>query len=158
MEKRMSTIFIIRHAEKPDDPDQGITETGTIDGESLIPRGWQRAGALAVFFGSKDGLPVPDRIYAAAPDKQKLAPHVKVGSNSKRPLETITPLASKLKTTPNVTFTKGDEAHLAAEIAGLDGITLVCWQHEAIPAIAKLVMGTAAGIPDPWPGGRFDVV
>ena len=55
-------------------PDLGIDETGGQDPESLTPRGWQRAGALAVFFGSKAGLPAPDRIYAAAAGKEKVAP------------------------------------------------------------------------------------
>jgi broad specificity phosphatase PhoE len=154
----MSAIFIIRHAERPDGSYQGINELGANDPESLIPRGWQRAGALAVFFGSKDGLPAPDQIYAAASGKKKVAPRVKVGSKSNRPIETVTPLASKLKKVPTETYTTGDEASLVDEIVKPDGVTLVCWEHEAIPEIAKLIMGKAAGIPDPWPGARFDVV
>jgi broad specificity phosphatase PhoE len=154
----MSTIFVIRHAEKPDGSCQGIDQSGSSDQESLIPRGWQRAGALAVFFGSKDGLHAPDQIYAAASGKKKVAPSVKAGSKSNRPVETVTPLASKLKKVPTETYTIGDEASLVDEIVKLDGATLICWQHEAIPEIAKLIMGTGAGIPDPWPGTRFDVV
>jgi broad specificity phosphatase PhoE len=152
----MSSIFVIRHAEKPDAKAQGVDDKGVADPDSLIPRGWQRAGALAVYFGS--GLPAPNRIYAAAADKEKVAPHTKVGSKSKRPVETITPLAKKLGQTPVETYTKGQEADLAAAIAALAGVTLVCWQHEAIPDIARAIMGAAAGIPDPWPDDRFDVV
>lgn len=154
----MSTIFVIRHAEKPDGQSQGVNEAGSNDPESLIPRGWQRAGALATFFGSKNDLPKPDRIYASGSEKEKVAPHVKVGSKSKRPIETVTPLALKLTKAPIETFTTGDEAKLVDEIVKLDGNTLVCWQHEAIPQIATLVMGTASGIPKVWPGDRFDVV
>ena len=152
----MSTIYLVRHAEKPDSEAQGVDAAGAADPESLIPRGWQRAGAYAVYFGP--GLPAPDRIYAAAAVEEKVAPHTKVGSKSRRPVETITPLAQKLGQTPVTTYTKGEEADLVAAIVGLDGHTLVCWQHEAIPDIARAIMGSAAGIPDPWPGDRFDVV
>jgi len=154
----MTTILLIRHAEKPDGQYQGVNELGVNDPESLIPRGWQRAGALAVFFTAQNGLPIPEQIYASAPDKQKIAPHVKTGSKSNRPLETVTPLAAKLNTAPIQTFSKGDEADLVDVIAKLNGTTLVCWEHELIPQIAKLIMGSGAGIPDPWPGDRFDVV
>jgi len=153
----MSTIFIIRHAEKPNGQ-QGVTAEGANDPESLTPQGWQRAGALAVFFGSSDGLPAPSNIYASATGKQKIAPHQKIGSNSSRPIETVTPLASKLSIVPNQTFALGDEANLVNEIVKLDGTVLVCWQHEAIPQIATLIVGDGQQIPDPWPSGRFDVV
>jgi broad specificity phosphatase PhoE len=142
----MSTIFVMRHAEKPDGVNQGVDITGAVDPESLIPRGWQRAGALASFFGPRGTLPAPDRIYASAAGK------------SKRPVETVTPLARKLKQNPIETYKKGDEAGLAAEIAGLDGTTLVCWQHEGIPEIVRLIKGDLAGIPNAWPADRFDVV
>ena len=152
------TIFLIRHAEKPEGQIQGVNEQGSNDPESIIPRGWQRAGALAAFFVSKDGLPAPDQIYVSAAGKEKVAPHVKVGTRSTRPLETVTPLAAKLNLVPDETFTKGDEAALVDAIVKLEGTTLVCWQHESIPQIAQLIMGTQVGIPETWPGDRFDVV
>jgi broad specificity phosphatase PhoE len=154
----MSTIFIIRHAEKPEGAIQGVTESGSQDAESLIPQGWQRAGALAVFFGAKDGLPLPDRIYAAAAEKEKLGHKDTAGSKSNRPVETISPLAAKLGMNPTTKYTKGQEGDLVNEIVQLDGTTLVCWQHESIPDIAEGIMGSANGIPNPWPGDRFDVV
>ena len=77
----MLTLLIIRHAEKPaDDPDSGnwpgpgLTEQGEQDKDSLVIRGWQRAGAWAALFGA--GLiagsagayyPEPAKIYAATP-------------------------------------------------------------------------------------------
>jgi hypothetical protein len=70
----------------------------------------------------------------------------------------VTPLAGKLNKGPVQTFSKGDEPALVDAIVKLDGTTLVCWQHESIPQIATLIMGTATGIPDPWPADRFDVV
>lgn len=154
----MSTIFLIRHAEKPDGANQGVDETGAHDKESLIVRGWQRTGALAVFFGAKGGLPAPDRLYASACGKEKTAPKVKLGSDSERPILTLSPLAAKLGIAVIDKFMKGQEADLTQELVKLQGTTLVCWQHEAIPAIATLILGTATGVPDPWPSDRFDVV
>jgi broad specificity phosphatase PhoE len=154
----MNRIFLIRHAEKPDGSDQGVDQTGAADSESLSVRGWQRAGALAVFFGSTEGLPVPDRIYAAAAEKHAKTREGDVGSKSDRPSETVAPLAGKVGKNVIEKFAKGQEADLVAELKKSQGTTLVCWQHEAIPEIAKLITGNAKGIPDPWPGHRFDVV
>lgn len=153
----MTTIYVIRHAEKPDGTTRGVNEEGLRDPSSLTPRGWQRAGALATFFGSETGLPSPDRIYVSAPAKERIAPHVKIGSASLRPLETVTPLAAKLKKLPNKTYGKGDEPNLVKAIMKNDGTVLVCWQHEAIPKIAGLIIGSGTKIPE-WPGDRFDVV
>jgi hypothetical protein len=154
----MKTIFVIRHAEKPEGDDQGVDQKGSADEEALIVRGWQRAGALAVFFGSTEGLPAPDRIYAAAAEKHHGTSDAKVGSKSKRPTETVTPLAAKLGQTIDGTWSKGQEKELVNDVTALDGTTLVCWQHEAIPQIAGLILGSAKGVPSPWPGDRFDVV
>jgi hypothetical protein len=171
----MRTIFLIRHAEKPPDKRRkhpgrepqkhlahkrqkdGVDETGAPDDEALTVPGWQRAGALAVFFGSKKGLPAPDRIYASA-GKKKVAPRVLLGSDSERPALTVSPLAAKLGLKVIRTFTKGQEAGLADEIAKQKGITLVCWQHQKIPKIAKTILGSTAGVPRGWPSTRFDVV
>src|ERR1700736_6564904 len=53
----MRTIFIIRHGEKPPDPNPGSTAAtigidvdGNPNSSSLTPFGWQRAGALAGLF------------------------------------------------------------------------------------------------------------
>jgi hypothetical protein len=68
-------IMVIRHAEKPDDTHQGVTAHGDQDKESLIVRGWQRAGALAALFDPTNGplqnanLAVPKTIYASDPQK-----------------------------------------------------------------------------------------
>jgi len=154
-----AAIYLIRHAEKPSDDVNGVDETGAADAESLIPRGWQRAGAWAVYFGPSGPLPAPERVYAANDQKEKLAKDDKLGSHSRRPIETVTEAAQRLGLgTPNVTFTKDQEPELVKEIAKLDGVTLVCWQHEAIPQIAELLVGTDGKIPSPWPGDRFDVV
>jgi hypothetical protein len=46
-------------------------------------------------------------------------------------------------------------------VLATDGVVLISWQHEAIPDIASLIVGSSpppAPIPSPWPGGRFDLV
>lgn len=53
----MRTIYIIRHGEKPTDPNPGSSDPTTgidVNGDpytsSLTPVGWQRAGALSTLF------------------------------------------------------------------------------------------------------------
>jgi hypothetical protein len=57
-------IYLIRHGEKPADPPTptappsppfGIDVDGNQDIHSLLPRGWQRSGALAVLFAPTTG-------------------------------------------------------------------------------------------------------
>jgi hypothetical protein len=149
-------IMIIRHAEKPPDSGQpfGVTADGDQDPESLIIEGWQRAGALACLFAPSSGpllnpeLATPEFLFAS---------HSKSDGGSNRPLQTITPLASKLGLTPK-THKKSDIDKVAADAMACGGIALVSWQHEDIPAIANLILGNSTTVPQTWPGPRFDVV
>jgi hypothetical protein len=105
------TLLIIRHAEKPDEgfPGNGFTEAGDSDDKSLVIRGWQRAGSWATLFGSGRGgtdYPVPSFIYAATPsDRPNHGP-------SRRPAETVSPLADKLGLKVNSKHAQGAEADL----------------------------------------------
>src|SRR5215472_4285789 len=91
------TLFIIRHAEKPDEawPGPGLTEDGQSDNKSLVIRGWHRAGSWAALFGgSYRDFPAPGAIYAASPVTG-------AGEEvSQRPLQTVRPLAERLHLTP----------------------------------------------------------
>jgi hypothetical protein len=157
------TILVIRHAEKPNDskapwPGPGFTEKGLSDDKSLVIRGWQRAGAWAALFGSGlggDEYPRPAVIYAADPNSPN------GNEPSRRPFETITPLAARLKLTPVTKHAQGDEAALIKEVVGLTGVVLISWEHKHIfqdilPAIAN--GQTLPGLPTAWDGKRFDVV
>ncbi|QUQ64020.1 hypothetical protein [Kutzneria sp. CA-103260] len=151
----VDVIMIIRHAEKPtgNAAPFGITADGQQDPESLTVRGWNRAGALTDLFAPaagpmRSGLFTPTTVWASNPG----------GDGSKRPQQTVTPLAAKLGVQVNIKFKKGQESALAAELDGRHGVTLVAWQHEAIPAIVERLRGVTPAAPTSWPDDRFDVV
>lgn len=156
------TILIIRHAEKPEDgAAAGVDATGAPDPKSLTPRGWQRAGAWAELFapslGQPSALPRPTAFYASAPTSHHEIRDEGVGSKSRRPVETITPLSEKLKLPIDQTFEKGQEAELAEAISSQDGVVLVCWQHEDIAAIAN-ALKPPHGVPANWLDTCFNVI
>jgi hypothetical protein len=82
------------------------------------------------------------------------------GSKSFRPEQTITPLAKLLgsKVPFNLMFVEGEEAQMAAAATQCDGVVLISWQHEKIPAVANAILGKSGIAPSKWPGGRFDLV
>jgi hypothetical protein len=156
-----SKIMVIRHGEKPPDFGHGINSKGERDNSSLAVQGWQRAGALAALFDPSRGLlqspelTIPQFIYATA-----VAPHT-----SERPEETIQPLADKLGLSvitgpppPATPFLKGDYAAMVSSAVASNGVVLICWQHEDIPEIANLILGTNTIPKGCWPGSRYDMV
>lgn len=155
--RQATKIMVIRHAEKPpaQPPPYGITLEGTREKESLTARGWQRAGALARFFSPTDGplddlsLAGPEFLYASKPLKRQ---------GSKRPMETIMPLAEKLAIRINTNFRKVDAERMLDEAFLCEGVVLICWQREYIPQIADHILGTKKIAPQEWPEDRFDMV
>jgi hypothetical protein len=159
MPPRASKIFVIRHAEKPTGQVTGVKPTGESSSHDLIVRGWERAGALACLFAPARGplqeplLERPAFIFASAaaddPDPGN--------SKSRRPQETVTPLAQLLSIDINLNFSKGQERKLATAAQQCSGPVLIAWQHETINAIANAILGDNSA-PQDWPGGRFDVI
>lgn len=149
------TLLIIRHAEKPDGawPGPGLTDSGAPDVDSLVIRGWQRAGSWAALFGARLGgtdYPAPAAIYAADPRPPGV---------SKRPAETVSAVAARLNLQTNVTYAKGREKDLVKALLGLSGVVLVGWEHEAIvQSIVPLIPVSSGTPPTQWDGSRFDVV
>src|SRR5262245_34550940 len=147
-------IVLIRHGEKPEpgSPGKGVDKDGDEDSESLLVRGWQRAGGLALLFdGGSPRFERPARIYASGVIKKDGS-----GSRSKRPLQTIKPLARRIGVTPIDDFTKGEEAKLAAQLVGLDGVTLVSWPHQSTDEIVRAVFKKS--FDRKWPDERYDLV
>jgi hypothetical protein len=170
----LSTILIIRHAEKPDWPDAqkpdwpgpGLKPDGSADPNSLVVRGWQRAGAWSALFGAGLGgkdYPQPETIYAADPDPKKTAPNVEVGQ---RPYETIIPLAQRLNLTPQKQHHQDDVDGLAKDLVKSTGVVLVSWEHKrivnfllrAIVQYGHPSLPPKEGLPTTWNDSRYDVV
>jgi hypothetical protein len=155
-------IMIIRHAEKPyvdsKEKNDGVRMDGSKSEESLAVRGWQRAGAISLLFGSAEiarsrGLSVPQHLYASDPEKADEA-----GSKSRRPKQTIIPLAQRLELQICVDWLKGQEAELCRDVLTNTGTVLISWQHELIPAIAGGIPGGKIPQTRTWDDARFDLV
>jgi hypothetical protein len=148
-------ILIIRHAEK----------TGEKEDIHLSKQGKERAAVLdQLFVASKDRpdpFPTPDFIFAATHHK-----------DSQRPVETVTPLAAKLKLSitdrydsklappPGEDKPKPGMKELREELFGTPkyhGKTiLVSWRHKTIPDLAKTL--GAQKVPEKWEDNVFDRV
>jgi len=166
---RADRIIVMRHAQKPTQEPKhiGIREDGTADPESLTVCGWQHAGALAAVvagphsdaalaFGAR-----PDVIFAAGAGKKKVrvgGKEVEVGSHSRRPVQTVTPLAETLELSVVTTYTKGEEPALVADALGRPGTVLICWQHENIVDIGNLITGNTTTVPQSWPEEQYEVI
>lgn len=159
-----SEVLLLRHAEKPGGAgsgagsDPGLTPEGQGDPKSLTVRGWQRAGALAALLAPgglvRPLLPTPERIYASA--------FRGGGGHSRRPEQTVQPLAARLGCRVDLTWALHQEQAFGAALAAQAGTALVCWQHQGLAALARAI---AAPQPLPelpadwlWPDDRFDVI
>ena len=136
-------VLIIRHAEKP--PDEAKSP-------DLNDLGKKRAAALPGLFqkaaGRPDPLPVPDVVFAA-----------RDSAKSRRPSQTVAPLAAELRLKINAEFEDDEETtKLAKELltrkyAGKT--VLVSWRHTNIPVLAKAL---GAGGPLTWDDHVYDRV
>ena len=133
-------VVIIRHGEKPP------------SGPDLDERGYARAQALIGFFESAPAVTQfgpPAAIYAMKPKDE---------DGSRRPIETVTPLAQALGVKIDADYTRKQIAQLVKDILGnpaYEGKTvLICWEHHMIPDIVAAFGWTSA--PRTWPGSSFD--
>jgi hypothetical protein len=128
-------ILIIRHAEEPD------------KGESihLNDRGRRRAEALVTLFPSR--FQPPQFLFAARPTV-----------HTNRSVETLQPLAAALRLTIDQRFDDVQYAKLSrtlAEATYAGSGVLICWQHSAIPDLARAL---GAPAPPKWPDQQYDRV
>ena len=159
MSEPPEVIYIIRHAEKPLKPPlSGVDYEGGPNEHSLLPRGWQRSGALAALyhpdFGPlRPGLQTPTLLVAPSwGHPHKTAAH--------RSYQTIQGLSERLGLPITSPFAQGDEKPLGdALVRSYSGVVLICWEHKHIPAIAAaLPLAAGTVIPRKWPGHRYDVI
>jgi len=152
-------IYIIRHAEKPLGPPlSGVDFDGGQNEHSLLPRGWQRSGALAALFHPdsgpvRAGLRTPTVLVSPSwGHPGKTAAH--------RSYQTIQGLSERLGLPIASRFAQGQEQQLAASLMrSCSGVVLICWEHSHIPSIASsLPVVSRTAIPRKWPGDRYDVI
>jgi broad specificity phosphatase PhoE len=155
--KKATKIMLLRHAEKPakDGSPYGVTRKGDQSKESLEVRGWQRAGALASLLAPANGhfqhaaLATPRFLYASKPLRRK---------GSRRPVETITPLAEKLGINIHTDYARYEFDEMVEEVFSCRGVVLICWQREYIPEIAAHILNRDDIVPRAWPENRFDLI
>jgi broad specificity phosphatase PhoE len=127
-------IFIIRHAEKP-------REKGN---SNLSTKGKHHAEMLATYMPKQVGN--PDFLFAASNS-----------AASKRPLQTLQPLARAIGLKINDNFGGGDYEELAEEILSRSRYAartiLICWRHESIPHLARKLLAT--DVPSRWRSNDF---
>lgn len=154
-------IYIIRHGEKPDEPGRkhrGVDFQGQENEHSLLPRGWQRSGALTALFDPargplRPGLQIPRTLvspsYGGKKDNARHRTH-----------QTISGISGRLGIAISADFEKGEEPKLASSLVKSGpGPVLVCWDHAHIPDLAAaipVVGGTA--VPRQWPEDRYDLI
>jgi len=136
-------ILIIRHGEKP------------AQGNDLSAKGEKRAQALVSYFETSPEVTqygTPVAIYAMAPDDSQ--------DPSRRPIETVTPLADSLGLKINTPYARDEVKDLAESIlsnSDYDGkMVLICWEHNMIPKLAHK-LGVEPK-PADWPDTVFDQV
>ncbi len=133
-------ILILRHAEKPADTSN----------ENLATKGYERAAALAYYL--PDAFGTIDHIFAAG---------VGPKSHSKRPVETITPLAERLHKKVHDTFLKYQfpemVSHIFSDDSYTDSVVAIAWQHTDIESIAT-AFGAEKVPTTKWPEACFDLV
>jgi hypothetical protein len=141
---RPAHIILIRHAEKPADPDD----------PHLSPEGVERAKLLVSFITTDPAmikLGSPVAVFATRTTKH---------DDGQRTQETVLPLSRALKLPVQTPFLGKDFADLATLILtsrAYAGKTIViCWNHEVIPQLAAALGVTPE--PPKWKRSVFDQV
>jgi phosphohistidine phosphatase SixA len=151
----MQKIMIIRHAEKHQHGNHGVTEDGRPARHELTVRGWQRAAALVHFFAPIAAVPDGSRIQTP---RAIFASNATRQSPSLRAMHTVGPLAATLGIAVNHDYAEDQETALAAALSGAPSPVLIVWHHNHIAKLAREIAGPHLGCPSTWPDERFDLV
>lgn len=165
------TIYLIRHGEKLGDPssdDDGVPDL-SLQGSAravalpslFVPADPGLSCVLAAGSGDLSAQYKPTQVQGSSP-RFKAPAFIfatAASSESNRPIETVTPLATALGLSIAAPFADKDYAKLATEVTTgstyQGAVVLVCWHHGNLPNLAE-----AFGIAKPpgWPGTVFDRV
>jgi hypothetical protein len=138
-ELRNTTIILMRHAEKPDDPNN----------PDLAPAGFARAKELADYIPEHFAR-TPDYLFAS-----------KDSDNSSRPRETLEPLSEKIGVPIDTSVKDKNYAELAQELNDpkFDGkFIAIAWHHGKIPQLAQALGAPDGSYPAKWNGKVFDQI
>lgn len=147
--------MFIRHAEKPDHSQHGVTRAGEHDDHSLSVHGWTRAGALAALFSHVSGsthhsIVQPERILATSPSHDY---------KSKREHDTALPTAERLNLHIESHEVPDDYQALVDNITKDGKPTLIVWHHGTMPQfIRSFPITNIDAVPRHWPEDRFDLI
>lgn len=153
------TLLMIRHGEKPSNSDLGVDEQGNASADGLIPKGWQRAGALVTLFAPNrttlnSTLPLPGALVTP-----------QYPSPVHRPNLTLLPLSQRLGVTILSEYAVDDDpTKIVSSLLALESaIVLVCWEHDhlvnIVAALGSIVpVANRGDVPTSWPDDRFDVI
>jgi hypothetical protein len=132
-------ILVMRHAEKSNDPlDPHLTSAGLA-----------RAKTLAHYIPATFGA--PNILFASAASK-----------HSRRPIETLEPLAAQCRLTIDDSYADQDYGalahHLRKNDALADALVVVCWHHGNIPPLMHALQAAAGDYPNPWKADVFNLI
>lgn len=132
-------ILVMRHGEKSDD---------LLDPD-LTPAGKARARRLAQFIPATFGK--PKWLFATAPSK-----------HSRRPIQTLEPLARRCRLTIDETYADQDYGALAQHLRTSDAfdgsLVVVCWHHGNVPPMMHALKAHEDDYPNPWKPDVFNLI
>lgn len=134
-------ILLLRHAEKTGDPND----------IHLSPEGAARAARLAEYIPATFGA--PQFLIATAQSKR-----------SRRPIETISPLATRLGDAVSFTADHDDRDYgavatqLMSDPRYLGALVVVCWHHGTLPQFAQALGAQPGTYPAPWDDRVFNLI
>lgn len=133
------TVLIMRHAEKPGDPHEA----------DLSPEGQERAKRLPPYLLEIFGK--PDFLFASS-----------VSRHSKRPIETLTPLATQCELKIDDSYADQDYGALAHDLRKdqkyTGAVIVICWHHGNIPNMMHALKAVDGDYPDPWDRDVFNLI
>ena len=153
------TLLMIRHGEKPSNGGLGVDEQGNANPDGLIPKGWERAGALVTLFA-----PNSTTLNSTLPSPGALVTP-KYSKPVHRPYLTLLPLSQRLGVTIlSEHAVDADPTKIVSSLLAMETVVvIVCWEHAHLVNIVGAVASTVPvanreDVPTSWPDDRFDVI